>query len=54
MTDYFEPQGLGYTIFKDRYARTPEETWEEACNRVAAHVAEAETNGKVSTYTDRF
>jgi ribonucleoside-diphosphate reductase alpha chain len=50
----FEPQGLGLTIFKDRYARSPEETWQEACRRVANHVAQAEENGKVKKYGDRF
>jgi ribonucleoside-diphosphate reductase alpha chain len=50
----FEPSGLGRTIFSDRYARTPEETWQEACDRVATHVAQAEENGKVKKYGDRF
>lgn len=50
----FEPTGLGLTIFKDRYARTPEESWEEACQRVAAHVAQAEENGKIEQYKERF
>lgn len=50
----FEPEGLGLTIFKDRYARTEDETWSEACMRVASHVAEAEGNGKVNTFTNRF
>lgn len=50
----FAPSGLGLTIFKDRYARNPEETWEEGAYRVARHVAQAETNGNVARYTDRF
>jgi ribonucleoside-diphosphate reductase alpha chain len=50
----FEPTGLGLTIFKERYARSPEETWQEACRRVANHVAQAEENGKVRKYSDRF
>ena len=49
----FEPQGLGAVIFKDRYARE-EETWSEACRRVASHVAQAEENGKVKRYGDEF
>lgn len=53
MQDKFEPQGLGLTIFNDRYA-FPEESWEEASWRVAAHVASAEQNGKVRTYAERF
>jgi ribonucleoside-diphosphate reductase alpha chain len=50
----FKPEGLGATIFGDRYARTPEETWDEACLRVADHVSEAESNGKVAKYRARF
>lgn len=50
----FEPSGLGATIFRDRYARSQEETWAEACRRVANHVAEAEENGKVTKYGERF
>lgn len=50
----WQPTGLGETIFKDRYARSPEETWQEACRRVAEHVAQAEDNGKVKKYGDRF
>jgi ribonucleoside-diphosphate reductase alpha chain len=38
----WEPVGLGATIFRERYARNEEETWEEACERVASHVASAE------------
>lgn len=54
MTECFEPSGLGLTIFKDRYARDTEEKWEEACLRVAEHVAEAEENGNVRKYRERF
>lgn len=50
----FEPFGLGATIFKDRYARDPEETWAEAARRTAEHVAQAETNGNVRRYAQRF
>jgi ribonucleoside-diphosphate reductase alpha chain len=50
----FEPTGLGNIIFRDRYARNPEETWDEACHRVAEHIAQAETNGKFKKYSDRF
>lgn len=50
----FRPSGLGATIFQDRYARSADETWEEASLRVARHVAEAETNGKVAIFTERF
>jgi ribonucleoside-diphosphate reductase alpha chain len=54
MDDYFEPQGLGKTIFQERYARTPDETWEEAARRVAQHVAKAEANGKVVIFEEKF
>ena len=50
----FEPSGLGRTIFLDRYARSPEETWQQASRRVARHVAQAEDNGKVQKFEDRF
>ena len=50
----WEPTGIGQTIFKDRYARYEGETWAQACERVAQHVAEAEENGKVKKYADRF
>lgn len=50
----FEPSGLGQTIFRERYARNEEETWEGAARRVSDHVAAAEENGKVKTYSDRF
>lgn len=50
----FQPEGLGLTIFNDRYSRFEGETWEQACERVAQHVAEAEENGKVQKYGERF
>ncbi len=55
-TDFetFKPEGLGDIIFRERYARSPEESWEEACERVAGHVAQAEQNGNVERYTGRF
>lgn len=53
--DMFEPpDGLPMTIFKDRYARDPEETWAEAALRLAQHVAQAESNGNVRKYEQRF
>lgn len=54
MNKIFEPQGLGATLFRERYARTPEETWQEAAMRVAEHVAKAEVNGKYRKYADKF
>lgn len=40
----FEPQGLGHTIFKERYAFDPDETFPQACHRVANAVAQAENH----------
>lgn len=40
--DVFEPKGLGSTIFRERYAFSEDETWEQACRRLASHVAKAE------------
>jgi ribonucleoside-diphosphate reductase alpha chain len=54
MDKMFQPEGLGLTIFGDRYARHEEETWVEGARRVADHVAAAEDNGKVKLYSDRF
>lgn len=50
----WEPTGIGSTIYTDRYARDPEESWDDGCQRVAEHVASAEENGNVRKYTDRF
>lgn len=37
-------EGLATTIFKEKYAVHPNETWEEASNRLATHVAKAESD----------
>ena len=50
----FEPEGLGATIFQDRYARYAGESWQQASMRVAEHVAGAEENGNVRKYTERY
>lgn len=49
----FQPDGLGLTVFNERYARE-DETWQGAAQRVAEHVATAEENGKVKLYGARF
>lgn len=49
----FEPTGLGLTIFNERYAHG-EETWSDACRRVARTVAAAEENGNVAKFEERF
>ena len=50
----FVPQGFSDTIFKERYALTEAETWEEACLRVAKQMALAETPDKMKKYEDTF
>jgi ribonucleoside-diphosphate reductase alpha chain len=52
--EYYEPAGFALEIFKKRYARHEEETWQEACDRVATHVAAAETNGHIAQYQKEF
>jgi ribonucleoside-diphosphate reductase alpha chain len=53
-TPEYNPQGFSLKIFKDRYAFTPEETWQEACTRVAHQMAIAEAPEKQKCYVDRF
>lgn len=50
----FLPTGFSHDIFKDRYAFTSDETWSEACRRVAKQMAVAETPDKIQKYEDRF
>lgn len=52
--DAFEPVGFGKDIFKQRYAIHPEETWEDACRRIASFIASAERNGKRLEWEERF
>lgn len=54
MEEAWEPTGLGATIFQDRYALDENETWAEAGERVANHVAQAEDGDKIKLYADRF
>tara|TARA_B100001079_G_C16411193_1_gene516623 strand:+ start:8887 stop:10782 length:1896 start_codon:yes stop_codon:yes gene_type:complete len=49
----YEPKDFAEIIFKQRYAITANETYEEACLRVAKHVAMAE-NGSSEKYAERF
>ncbi len=53
MNDIYEPKGFAETIFRQRYAIKDDETFLEACERVASHVAQAE-NGKRDKWTERF
>ena len=50
----FQPEGFSNVIFKDRYAFTQEETWEQACSRVAKQMALAESPEKQKAYEDKF
>lgn len=46
------PTGLPETIFRERYAINPEESWEGASRRLSYHVAQVEDG--VKEWTDRF
>jgi ribonucleoside-diphosphate reductase alpha chain len=50
----YEPTGFSLDIFKARYAFTEQETWAEACQRVAQQVASAEAPAKQSMWRDKF
>ena len=50
---HFQPAGLGLNIFNERYAHG-EESWDEACHRVARTMAAAEENGNVAKFEKRF
>lgn len=50
----FTPTGFSDKIFHDRYAFTDEETWAEACERVARQMAVAETPAKQKMYVEKF
>lgn len=45
----FEPVGFSLDIFKKRYAFTENETWEQACARVARQMAIAENPDKLTS-----
>lgn len=53
-TGIYNPQGLPETIFKERYAITPEETWSEASLRLAKHAASAEDDAHKQHVQDHF
>lgn len=50
----FTPTGLSLEIFKNRYALTPDETWEEACQRIARQMSLAEPAAKQKHYEESF
>jgi ribonucleoside-diphosphate reductase alpha chain len=50
----YNPQGFALQIFKDRYAIHDEETFPQACERVARTIADAELGTKRDEYFARF
>lgn len=50
----YNPKGFALQIFKDRYAIHAEETFEQACERVARSIADAEIGTKRDEYFARF
>lgn len=54
MNKKFVPTGFSHDIFRDRYAFTETETWEEACQRVANQMAIAENPEKQQQYREKF
>jgi len=50
----YEPSGFALQIFKDRYAISPEESYQEACRRVANFIASAEDGEKIKQFEERF
>jgi len=53
MTQY-NPEGFSLQIFKDRYAVHENETFQEACERVAYFIASAEDGDKIRQFENRF
>ena len=51
---YYEPQGLAADIFRKRYAIHENETFAEACDRVAYHIAQAEQGDKIAFWKGEF
>lgn len=50
----YEPTGFADEIFRARHAAHPNETWFEACDRVAQHVSVAETGDARGTWRGHF
>jgi len=50
----FEPQGLGKTIFLEKYAFPGESTWKDCAKRVAAHAAKGEQDEKRISSEKKF
>ena len=52
--ELYSPQGFALKIFQDRYAIHPEETFAQACERVARTISDAEMGAKRDEYYQRF
>lgn len=50
----FKPEGFSEVIFKDRYALTADESWEEATKRVAKQISLAEKPENQKKYEEEF
>lgn len=50
----YQPIGLALEIFQSRHAAHEKETWEEACERVALHIANAETGEARNEWREKF
>ena len=50
----YEPKGLALDIFKKRYAISEAETFSEACDRVAYHIASGEAGANIQKWTAKF
>lgn len=50
----FQPEGLALEIFQKRHAAHDKETWQEACERVATCVANAEEGSQRAFWKDVF
>jgi ribonucleoside-diphosphate reductase alpha chain len=50
----YDPQGLALQIFRSRHAAHENETWAEACDRVAVAVSNAETGEARNLWRDKF
>ncbi len=54
MTSNYEPTDFAAVIFNQRYSLNQTESWEDACRRIASHIASAEHNGNRQKWEDRF
>src|ERR1700693_373909 len=50
----YNPTGFSLEIFKQRYAFTEAESWDDACQRVARQISLAESPDKQKVYYDKF